>query len=86
MQVTKSQIGLGERLIFSGYADAPAAEDQIFTTGEFLVVAGISDDGGLQCFPTNEEGVITSHEGDTVFEEEIVRLTYAPRLSVRISC
>lgn len=85
MQKTKTAIALGERLIFWAYTDetVPASE-HIFTPGQFLVVAAINDDGGLQCFPTDEDGKIVSHEGDTVFDEEVLRLFYAPRMSVRV--
>lgn len=86
MQQVKSRIGVGSRLVFVQYTDVLAmpVEDRILPPGQFLVVAAINEDGGLQCFPTDEHGKITSLEGDTVFPEEVTHLTYCAKADVRV--
>lgn len=84
MQQVGSRIEAGSRLIFWRYLDEETMdlEERIFMPGQFLVVGAINDDGGLQCYPTDEDGVLTATEGDTLFDEEVFHLTYAPRLDV----
>lgn len=85
MHKVDSKVDCGSRLVFCRYMDEEslAVEDRIFTPGQFLVVGGINEDGGLQCYPTDETGTLTSIEGDTLFEEEVIHLAYAPKLDVR---
>jgi len=84
MQQVDTKIEVGSRLVFCGYADAyrMVPEDHIFPVGAYLVVGAVNEDGGLQCFETDEIGTVTSIDGDTVFPEEVCHLTYAGTLPV----
>ncbi len=83
LQTTAMSYRAGDRVIFFAYSDpAMREEDRIFSHGQYGVVSAVNEDGGLQVFPTDEEGKMTSLEGDTLFPEEVIRLSYAPRLDV----
>jgi hypothetical protein len=81
--MTDHTFGSGDRVVFFQYLDPTmASAERIFEPGQLAVVSSVNEDGGLQCFCTDDEGKITSYEGDTLFPEEVIPLSYAPKLSV----
>lgn len=84
MQKVGSRVTAGSRLVFCQYLDEATMplDDRIFTPGQFVVVGAVNEDGGLQCYPTDEDGNLLSTEGDTLFEEEVTHLSYLKPMDI----
>lgn len=69
---------VGDRLYFPGYRHLLPDMTPIFMKGQLVAVAEIRTDGELICFPIDYWGRVYSWEGDTVFDEEVLRLPLTP--------
>lgn len=65
---------IGDRLLFLGYQHLLPGLPPIFFRGDAIVVAAVMSDGELHCFPIDGWGRVFSWQGETVFEDEVLRL------------
>lgn len=72
------QYRVGDRLYFLGYRHLLPDTAPIFFKGQLVAVAEVKADGELICFPIDDWGRVYSWEGDTVFDEEVLRLPLTP--------
>jgi hypothetical protein len=70
----------GDQGIFTGYSHLPHGTPPIFAVGTLFVVLSVDEDNVLRCLPITYLGRIINKDGDTVFPEEAIKLSYAPRV------
>lgn len=80
--MTRGLIEPGDTVIFFGYAYPPPDNDHLFAPGTVAVVDALDDDA-LRCFALDAQGRRTSDYGETLFPEEVIRLTYLPSVALR---
>jgi hypothetical protein len=79
-------IGPGDRLIFFDYADPmKRVEDRVFEPGDWLVVLRVAEDGRFHCRATDARGRILRRPADLAARDEVLPLTYLPRLTTRLT-
>ncbi len=73
---------VGDQGVFFRYVHLPKGPPPRFKTGDLFVVVVVQPDDVYRCLPITGTGRIISKQGDTVFAEEAIKLTYAPRIRV----
>lgn len=68
---------VGDLGVFVGYQYALEGMKPHFFSGDFFVVAAVEKDGPMVCFPVDHWGRVYSWQGDTLFPEEVLSLSYA---------
>lgn len=69
----------GDRAYFVGYDYLTLGSEEIFNVGQIVVIADVDGEGAYKCFAIDDAGRVISMKGDTLFEEELLRLPF-PRI------
>jgi hypothetical protein len=71
----------GDQVYFRGYTDLLDGMEAKLHPGDLAVVAAVDRDGdALTCFPIDTWGRVYSSQGETLFPEEVLLLSYAGRV------